>query len=133
MPRWREGSEEGGLGERRELRRERGRAEERGRGREAAGRLGLVWRLQRPGERRLGCGRWDRVRAGPGPALPVSGAKMNMPYVVIPHSLGNNKAQERLLCRPRAMKCPFLSPEPEVQEQESILPSYILLSPHGSR
>lgn len=56
-----------------------------------------------------GCGRPDRVRAGPGRALPVTGAKMSMPNVVIPHSPGNNKAQERLLCCPRAVKSVLFS------------------------
>lgn len=49
------------------------------------------------------------MRAGPGQALPVTGAKMSMPNVVIPHSPGNNKAQERLLCRPRAVKSVLFS------------------------
>lgn len=61
------------------------------------------------GARRPGCGRPVRVRAGPGQALPVTGAKMSMPNVVIPHSPGNNKAQERLLSCPRAVKSVLFS------------------------
>lgn len=100
--RWKEGAKEGGWA------RAGGRAGARGPQTAGVG----VWRpprVRREAPGVPGCGRPDRVRAGPGRALPVTGAKMSMPNVVIPHSPGNNKAQERLLCCPRAVKSVLFS------------------------
>ncbi|VCW98476.1 unnamed protein product, partial [Gulo gulo] len=45
-------------------------------------------------------GRPDGVRVEPGRALPVSGARMDVPSAASAHSPGNNETQQRVLGSP---------------------------------